>query len=58
MQDQLDMQCMEMKQPHEELESAQVALHQTREAFRELQNTTKSENSSKCARHVRAKQSC
>ena len=41
---QLDMQCMEIKQLHEELESAQVALHQKREAFRELQNTTKVEN--------------
>ena len=43
-QDQLDMQCMEIKQLHEELESAQVALHQKIEASRELQNTKKSEN--------------
>ena len=44
MQDQLDMQCMEMKRLHEELENAQVALHQKREAFRELHSTLSSEN--------------
>ena len=45
MQDELDMQCVEIQRLHEELENAQVALHQKREALhRELQGEERSHN--------------